>query len=129
MSAFKHAAGIQLAQIQLPPHATPGTIFSPPDTGDDFEVTLIMFCNPSDEARTVRLFHDDDGTTFAESTALLWDLSVGVGETYIFNASTLNGGIAVSSAGALGASCDSDGLITATVYGVPGQPDTETTLT
>jgi len=39
-------------------------------------IKTIFICNQSGASATFRLFVDDDGTTYDETTALYWDVSV-----------------------------------------------------
>ncbi len=48
-------------------------------------IKTIMICNQSGAAATCRLFLDDDGTTYDESTALLYDTPVPEEEPIILN--------------------------------------------
>lgn len=63
----------------------PVSVFSP-GSGEEVEITRVIICNTSASAVTVRAFHDDDGTTYDESTALLWDWSIPAGESWPWNA-------------------------------------------
>lgn len=40
----------------------------------------LKIANTSNQSALVRLFHDDDGTTYDESTAIVWDLKIVPGE-------------------------------------------------
>ncbi len=58
---------------------SPSAIYSD-KSSDEVEVE-VWLCNVSGAQVTARLFHDDDGTTYDESTALMWDASIPVGKT------------------------------------------------
>jgi hypothetical protein len=45
------------------------------------EIRKIVVCNTGSVSRTFRLFHDEDGTTYNETTALFWDIPIATGET------------------------------------------------
>jgi hypothetical protein len=60
------------------------SVFSP-GADEEVEITRIIFCNTTASAVTIRLFHDDGGATYDESTALLWDWSIPAGESWPWN--------------------------------------------
>jgi len=64
----------QLGQLR-PANTTAASIYSPA-TGIRTIITTIIVTNLTAGAVTFRLFHDDDGTTFDETTALAWDISL-----------------------------------------------------
>ena len=66
--------GKQLAQVR-PANTTAVSAYSP-DPSIKTEVLMIMVCNTTGSSATFRLFHDVDGTTYDETTALYWDNSV-----------------------------------------------------
>lgn len=43
---------------------------------------FISVCNTTSGNVNLRLFHDKDGTTYDESTALIWDIVIGPGEVF-----------------------------------------------
>jgi hypothetical protein len=63
----------QLGQSR-PSTTTAASIYNPP-AGDNVVHTIII-CNTSNSAAKYRIFVDDDGTTYNESTALFWDISL-----------------------------------------------------
>ncbi len=63
----------QLGQAR-PANTTAASVYSPAD-GVTAELDTIVICNTSGSTATFRLFHDDDGTTYDETTALYWDVS------------------------------------------------------
>jgi len=69
----------QVAQVR--PSATDAAeLFS---DNRPWEIDLIMVTNTGAAAATFSLFHDADGTTWNTSTALLYQISVDVGEVYM----------------------------------------------
>ena len=54
------------------------SVYSPPEK---LEATIksIRVCNTSGAAATVRMFIDHDGTTYDETTAIVWDMVVPIG--------------------------------------------------
>ena len=55
------------------------SVFSP-EAGVTAVIKTIMIANTSGAAATVRVFIDDDGSIFDESTALIWDKSIATGD-------------------------------------------------
>jgi hypothetical protein len=45
------------------------------------EIRKIVVCNTSSLAATFRIFHDEDGSTYDETTALFWNVPIDSGET------------------------------------------------
>lgn len=82
------------------------------------EITAILVCNTSGAAATCRIFHDDDGTTFDQTTALLYDVSIPAGETLSISSDGENSGIAVSVGGSIGVRSSVASALTFTLYGV-----------
>jgi len=101
----------QLAQSR-PSDTNAVSIYSP---GADTEsiIKSIVVCNTTGLAVTYRIFHDDDGTTYDESTALFFDVSLAANSTDTLELNlTMNdssGNIAVRTGTANG--------LTFTVYG------------
>ena len=58
-----------------------------PASGTETIIKTIMIANTSGASATFRLFMDDDGTTYDESTALAWDVNLGAGEVTQFEGS------------------------------------------
>ena len=63
--------GKQLAQLR-PSNTTAVSIYSPA-THYVAKITKIIVCNTSGANRKFRIFHDINGTTYDETTALEWD--------------------------------------------------------
>lgn len=72
--------GTILAQSR-PANTTAASAYSPPTNNIRAEITLIVVCNTSGSSAKFRIFIDDDGTTYDESTALFWDIDVPVDTT------------------------------------------------
>lgn len=64
----------QLGQLR-PANTTAASLYSP-GASTDAVVKAIVICNTSGADATARVFHDDDGTTYNETTALAWDLVI-----------------------------------------------------
>jgi hypothetical protein len=52
-----------------------------PASGITAIITTIMLANTSDKSATVRVFIDDDGTTYNQTTALVYDIVIPRGAT------------------------------------------------
>jgi len=63
-----------------PADLNPVAIYTPP-TGRIGIIRHILICNTSGASATYRLFLDSDGTTYDESTALFWDITVAANTT------------------------------------------------
>lgn len=87
----------QLAQSR-PSGTTAASVYSPA-SGEEVVIHNVIICNTSGASAKYRLFLDDDGTTYDESTALAWDVSVGADEVGIFEVklcmNDANGNLAV----------------------------------
>lgn len=84
-------------------------------TGSQWEVDLIIICNVGSDTAGASLYHDADGSTYDESTAILFNATIDAGtvvhyepEEPIAN-SNVSGNLAVKSGTASG--------LTFTVYG------------
>ena len=95
----------QLGQLR-PADTTAASLYSPASSTQAL-IKNIMIANTSAAAATFRLFHDDNGTTYDETTALAWDVSLGVGEIFtldsviLMNDSTGNLAVRTGTANAL----------------------------
>ena len=81
MEAVKHVQrtievlpGRQLAQLR-PANTTAASILQ---VGEQavYAVTCIQVCNTSGSPSTYRIFHDADGTTYDQTTALYYDVAI-----------------------------------------------------
>ena len=45
----------------------------------------VIVCNTGTVAATVQFFHDDNGTTYTEATALAWNIPVGTASVATFD--------------------------------------------
>lgn len=73
--------GTQLAQSR--PSNTNAVSAYSPATNEVTHITEIAVCNTTAISATFRIFHDEDGTTYNESTALFYDVSIGANTTVI----------------------------------------------
>ena len=82
------------------------------------EVTRILIANTTGSAATFRLFHDDDGTTMDETTALVWDNSIAAGAYVDLQAYLDGAGITIAAGGSLGCRSGTGNALTFSVYAV-----------
>ena len=61
---------------QLRPSTTSAVSILSPATSSNTVVDIVIICNTSGLPATASIFHDDDGTTYDESTALAWNIEV-----------------------------------------------------
>jgi len=47
-----------------------------PGSGETVIIKTIIACNTSGSAATLDIYHDDDGSTYDESTALIWQYNI-----------------------------------------------------
>ena len=66
----------QLGQAR-PANTTAASIYSPPASTTGI-IKNIVICNTSAAAAKMRIFLDDDGTTYDETTALFWDVQIDI---------------------------------------------------
>jgi len=64
----------QLGQLR-PANTTAASIYSPGTNVTAVRLSLVI-CNTTATTAKFRVFHDDDGTTYDESTALLFDADI-----------------------------------------------------
>lgn len=101
----------QLAQLR--PSDTNAASLVSPARLHTLEVETVVVCNTTGSAVTFRLFHDDDGTTYDQSTALQYDAALPANSSVSFEVgiemNNSNGNLAVRSS--------SGNAITFTAYG------------
>ena len=70
--------------VVRPANTTAVSVYSP---GNNLIaiVDAIWICNQTGTAATYRLFHDDDGTTYDQTTALVYDTSLAANATIIID--------------------------------------------
>lgn len=67
---------------QLRPANTTAAALVTPDDSRPYSVDFINICNVSTGTTAyVYIYHDEDGTTYDETTALIWNMTVHAGET------------------------------------------------
>lgn len=123
-----NAEGSQLAQVQ--PSGTAAVLgYSNPAVasggrGLNAEVTLIVVCNTTASPVNFSIFHDKDGTTYDQSTALYYAKALAANDTLLIPFHAPNAGLAVRSGGNIGVQSSVANALTFTLYGVTQQVPT-----
>lgn len=98
---------------QNKPANTTATSLFTPTTNSTSIVRTVLVCNTSAGAVTFRLFIDEDGTTYDETTALMYDYSLAVDTTYAMDTY-----LVVASGGNFGIRTGTSNALTFTCYGM-----------
>lgn len=69
----------QLGQLR-PANTTAASLYSPATNKTAVRLSLVI-CNTSSSEAKFRVFHDDDGTTYDETTALFFDAPIEANQT------------------------------------------------
>jgi hypothetical protein len=101
----------QLGQI-TPSNTTATSIYSPGASETAF-VKTVFVCNTGTSIVKYRLFHDDNGTTYGDATALAYDIELDPGRTHVWDVNILMN----DSTGNLAGRTDTANDITFTAYG------------
>lgn len=102
----------QLAQVR--PAGTSAVNGWSPDFFGQFEVNLIHCANVSGASITISIYHDTDGTTYDETTALVWQHTIPAGGVFQLESSL----VGYSTAENFGVQCSVTNGVTFTFYGV-----------
>ena len=103
----------QLAQAEL---TTTATSLYTPNTNVETVITSIVITATSSQNRWISIFHDDDGTTYDDTTVLIDEQDISSSETFIYdNEIYMNG------AGNLAFEAEQSNIFTATIYGIERQ--------
>ena len=81
------------------------------------EITKIVICNTTGSGATFRIFHDDDGSTFDQTTALYYDTAIGANATTVIDAQP-NSGLMVRNGGQIAVRSGTGNALNFTLYGV-----------
>lgn len=101
----------QLGQLR-PANTTAASLYSPAASTTWVGKNLVV-CNTSGAPATYRVFHDEDGTTYDETTALFWEAPIAANETI-----TVTGLLAgFTDAGSVGVRSSVANALTFTLYG------------
>jgi len=105
--------GRQLGQLR-PANTTAASVYSPV-AGQKTEIKSIFVCNQTGNTPTFQIFHDEDGTTYDETTALYFNVAMAA------NTTTKLDDIHIwmhNSAGNIGVRTSANNELTFTVYGI-----------
>jgi hypothetical protein len=109
------ASGSQLAQSR-PSGTSAASIFT---AAVAHEITCIVVCNTTGSAATYSVYHDDDGSTFDQTTALWYEVSLAGNSTALINFDGVGGGLHVARNGQIGFKTGTGSALTVTLYGCP----------
>ena len=112
MSNTTETRGKCLAQAR-PTVNTAISLYSP-GSGVTTEIQTIIVVNQSDSSVDFSIFHDDDGTTYSEVTALFWEQALAADTTREINLTLWMN----NSAGNLATTSATASAFTFTVYGI-----------
>ena len=82
------------------------------------EITRIIICNTTASAAAASVFHDDDGATYSEATALAFGTSIPANGILEISFDLSGGGIIVSPGGTIGVKTGTSSALTFSVYGI-----------
>ena len=102
----------QLGQVR-PANTTAVSIYSPAASTTGI-IKNIVICNTSAASAKMRIFLDDNGTTYDETTALFWDVQIDAGSSLQVDS---HQGMS-DSTGNLAVRTDTNDALTFTVHGV-----------
>ena len=105
--------GTLLAQTR-PANTTAATAYT---ASIQTEITRILVANTTVLAATFRLFHDDDGTTYDQTTALYYDESIAANTTKVINMEAQGCGLFVAKSGTIGVRTGTADALTFSLYG------------
>ena len=108
------APGSLLAQVR-PSNTTPAAGFT---AVIQTEILRVVIANTSGSAATFRLFHDVGGSTYDESNALVWDVSIATGAIFDNQAYGSGSGFTLLPGDTLGVRTSVNSALTFNLYGV-----------
>jgi hypothetical protein len=108
------ASGSQLAQVR-PSDTAAATAYT---ATMRTEITRMVVCNTTGSAAVWSLYHDDDGTTASEVTALYFSQAIAANTTALIDFGGVGGGIHVQPGGSVMVKSGTGNAITYTFYGV-----------
>lgn len=85
------------------------------------EITRIVIANTTGSAANASVFHDDDGSTFDQTTALLYAVSIPANSTTMIESGGAGSGITVKPSGQIGIQTGTGNALTFTIYGITEQ--------
>lgn len=103
---------LELGQLR-PANTSNASLYSP-GANIRTRVRIIMIVNTSTTSAKFRLFHDDDGTTYNQTTAIFYDAVVAAGTTVEWTPVKLD---MMNSSGNIAVRTDTANAFTFTLYG------------
>jgi hypothetical protein len=100
----------QLAQARE--NSTDAVSIYSPGSGETVQIFL-KIANTTTSVAAVRIFHDEDGSTYDESTSIAWDVNINPGQLFEVDKIFME-----TAAGNLAYRSDTANALTATVYGI-----------
>jgi len=82
------------------------------------EITSLIVANTSNASAHYSVYHDDDGTSYAQGTALVYEASLNANTSTVLYAGNSPGGITVQAGGSIGVKSGTASAITYSIYGV-----------
>lgn len=82
------------------------------------EVTRIIVCNTTGSAASYSIYHDDDGSTFDQTTALFYAVSLAANSTDVIDFGGAGGGVMVSKTGQIAVQTGTGSALTFSLYGI-----------
>jgi len=101
----------QLGQLR-PANTTAASLYSPAASTETI-VKSIIVSNTSGAGATYRIFNDDNGTTYDETTALFWDIVIDLDSTHTIEINLMMN----VSTGNLAVRTNTNDALTFTAYG------------
>jgi len=119
MSFGSHAQGQLLAQL-LPSGTSAVTLFSVAATGLRTEITLLLGVIIPGTGGSIQIdvYHDDDGTTFDNTTLIASIQKADNGPELLFQAQHPGSGIMVAPGGAIGVKISTASVVNFSAYGI-----------
>lgn len=82
------------------------------------ELTHIVVCNTTASLVDFSIYHDDDGSTFDQSTALYYETTIEANTSERISARTINAGISIKKGGQIAVQSSTASALTFTGYGI-----------
>lgn len=82
------------------------------------EITQIVIANTTASPANASIFHDDDGSTFSQATALLYSIPIAAYTTTVWESPGVGSGIMVKPDGQIGVQTGTANALTFTIYGI-----------
>jgi hypothetical protein len=107
------ASGSQLAQVRPTSTSAESAYTAEIQT----EISRIVICNTTGTAASFSLYHDDDGSTFNDDTAIYESKSVPANDSIDIKSESVGGGLMVQIGGQVGIKSGTANALNFTIYG------------